>query len=105
MMHIRDNTVHEIQVAVGYETFSLNHKHVLTLAVLRQLIGEWNTQSLAGTFPFLKIYYLPLLRLLILLRNQLQQQIGRELVHPKIRRQIPHLCQLQQKHWSLRCLR
>lgn len=49
MMHIRDNTVHEIQVAIGYETCSINQKHVLTLGLLKQLIGEWSSQSLAGT--------------------------------------------------------
>jgi hypothetical protein len=49
-MHIRDDTVPEIQVAIGFETFPANHKHSFTLGVLQQLIGEWHTHSLAGTF-------------------------------------------------------
>jgi len=49
MMHIRDNTVHNIQVAIGYETFSIAHKHVVTLALLKHLIGSWCSKSHVGT--------------------------------------------------------
>jgi len=49
MMHIRDNTVHKIQVAVGYETFSVSHKHVVTLGLLKYLIGSWCSRSNIGT--------------------------------------------------------
>jgi len=49
MMHIRDNTVHDIQVAIGYETFPITHKHAFTLGVLKHLLGKWDLQSPAGT--------------------------------------------------------
>jgi predicted Zn-dependent peptidase len=48
-MHVRDETVHEVQFAIAYETFSYNHKHALTLGLLQQLVGEWSNASLAGT--------------------------------------------------------
>lgn len=49
-MHIRDNTVHDVQVAIGYETFAVSHKHALTLGVLKALLGEWDTHSFSGNF-------------------------------------------------------
>lgn len=48
LMHIRDNTTHKIQVAVGYETFAITHKHVITLALLKHLIGSWDSKSHVG---------------------------------------------------------
>lgn len=49
LMHIRDNTTHKIQVAIGYETFSVAHKHVVTLGLLKHLIGSWDSKSHVGT--------------------------------------------------------
>jgi len=49
-MHVRDETVDEVQVAIAYETFSYNHPHALTLDVLKELIGQWSNRSLTGTY-------------------------------------------------------
>jgi len=49
-MNIRDDTIHQIQVAIGYETVGYSHKDFLTFEVLKALIGQWNKTDLSGRF-------------------------------------------------------
>jgi len=49
-MGIRDDTFHEAQIAVGYETFSADHEHYFTLKIFEALIGEWNINDISGKF-------------------------------------------------------
>jgi len=48
MMHIRDTTVHDIQLAIGYETFSIDHPAAFTLGILKHLMGWWDEKSPVG---------------------------------------------------------
>eukprot|EP01126_Amoeba_proteus_P065923 TRINITY_DN9457_c0_g1_i5.p1 TRINITY_DN9457_c0_g1~~TRINITY_DN9457_c0_g1_i5.p1 ORF type:complete len:458 (-),score=55.09 TRINITY_DN9457_c0_g1_i5:210-1583(-) len=49
-MNIRDDTVHKVQLAIGYETVSISHQHVLTFALIAEMIGSWTKNSLYGNF-------------------------------------------------------
>jgi len=49
LMAIRDDTVHDIQVAFAYETFPLSHPHAITASLLTHLIGSWDSRSPTGS--------------------------------------------------------
>eukprot|EP01126_Amoeba_proteus_P034263 TRINITY_DN3407_c0_g1_i12.p1 TRINITY_DN3407_c0_g1~~TRINITY_DN3407_c0_g1_i12.p1 ORF type:complete len:381 (+),score=54.35 TRINITY_DN3407_c0_g1_i12:114-1256(+) len=47
-MNIRDDTVHEVQIAIAYETFPYTNEHVLTLALIKEMLGSWQKNSNYG---------------------------------------------------------
>eukprot|EP01126_Amoeba_proteus_P034266 TRINITY_DN3407_c0_g1_i6.p1 TRINITY_DN3407_c0_g1~~TRINITY_DN3407_c0_g1_i6.p1 ORF type:complete len:289 (+),score=55.61 TRINITY_DN3407_c0_g1_i6:53-919(+) len=47
-MNIRDDTVHEVQLAIAYETFPYTNEHVLTLAIIKEMLGSWQKNSNYG---------------------------------------------------------
>lgn len=49
-MNIRDDTLPRAQIAIGYETFGFANEDVLTLEILRALIGQWSVKDFSGRF-------------------------------------------------------